>query len=140
MSDLLIVGKAPKSEVGKEFFLYHLDWWHEILHVLRKFGDKIYFDDFFIEECWLCPETPLLDESESKLLSGLLVKDVDNANIGYLLEKFYREDSLMIDYFDGDEDQLQAAYKERMGQFEEFVSFLSSCGGCRVKWHGMKDD
>ncbi len=140
MSDILIVGNQPKSEVGKEYFLHCLDWWHEILHVLKELDGEIPFEDWFVKECWLCPPTPFMDEEQSRVLFAILKGALETGRADRDLDSFYHEDELMIDYFNGDEEHMKAQKEERLEQLSEFAEFLSECGGCRVKWSFMDED
>ena len=141
MSDILILGTDPVSDAGKEFFLHVTDWWIQVTDVLDNVMEgEAPLDEWFVRECMFCPRTPWLNEEEAIFLSSLLKNKIEEGSMERGLEKYFREDALMMEYFDGDEDALQDSMQERMGQIRQFAKFLSECGGCRVKWHGMDDD
>jgi len=137
MADILIVGKRPGSEEGKEYFLHSTDWWLEILEVITSlFGSVAPIGDWFVRELMLAPLSPHMNAEESRRLSALLKTALEDGSAEASLEKYYRESPLMVDYFEGDEELLESNKEHRIDQIREFAKFLEACGGCEAKWHG----
>ncbi len=140
MSDILIEGFKPKSELGKEFYLHSTDYWYEILEVFDEFIPvNAQLDDFLFKECILCPRTPYLEENDAIEFSCILEKYLLKDSIKAFLLKMYKEDPLYIDYFEGDCEYMNESASERTGQIFSFISFLKASGGCRAKWDGIDD-
>ena len=141
MSDILIVGHAPLSDDGQEFFLHSTDWWFEILHVIEDlFSDRFPVNNLFSRDHDFAPPTPHLDADLSYELSLLLFEGIENGKARASLNRSYREDPILVNYFEGDEDQIDASLDERMKHLEEFAQFLKQCGGCSARWSWQRED
>lgn len=135
MSDVLLIGETPESEEGKEFFLHCSDWWYEMLEVINiSMSDDFPVDEYFYRDSLLAPPTPHMAAEESRRFSALLSDVINSGAARECLDKYYHEDPLLIDYFEGDEDKVSGTLEERLQQLEEFTRFLKNCGGCKAKW------
>ena len=77
MSDLLLIGRAPSTGEGNEFFLHCMDWWWDIYHVVETLlSDSFPVKELFYKDLWLAPPTPHLSQCEAHDLSGLLREKV----------------------------------------------------------------
>lgn len=140
MSDVLIVGFKPKSELGKEFCLDSTDWWYEILEVFDEFIPvNAELDDFLFKECMFCPRTPYLEENDAIEFACILEKYLFEDSIKSFLLKMYQDEPLYQEYFEGDIEFMEENVQERTDQISSFICFLKACGGCRAKWDGMDD-
>jgi hypothetical protein len=136
MSDILIVGKAPTSEDGKEYFLHCMDWWWDILFVIKRlFKDRYPVSEYFIRESDFTPPAPEMDEAESTKFAILLEASLKDGSARKCLEDIYRTNPNLIEYIDGDNELLTDTLNERMKQLEQFERFLKVCGGCNVRWY-----
>ena len=140
MADMLLVGTAPTSEDGKEFFLYSTDWWYDIFKVFIFLLSDIYpLDEYFTRDLLLAPPTPTMDGEESLKFSKLVDKIVQDGSARMCLGMIYNVDPIFSDYFDEDEEiknlQINEQINERIEQIETFSKFLKDCGGCAAKWY-----
>ena len=96
--------------------------------------DKFPIDDHFYEDCDFCPPTPHFDEITSRIFATELTSLIDGGCAKSFLENYFREDSLYIDYFGDDEEEITSNINERIEEMLAFSKFLMDCGGCEVTW------
>ena len=136
MADILIVGKAPTSKEGKEYFLHCLDWWWEILFVIdRLLKDKFPIDTCFVREMPLAAPSPTMNATESIELSKLVKGIIQDGSAKNCLRQIYRDVPVLLDYYGDDEGLIKSSSDERIEQLDTFAKFLESCGGCNVEWY-----
>ena len=140
MADILIIGIAPTSEEGKEYFLHCLDWWWEILLVIeRLLNEHIPVDAYFVREFPFAATAPKMDAEDSRQFSILLEEILQNGSARTCLRQIYRDDPVLLDHYGNDGDLLKSNLDERIEQLETFTRFLKSCGGCNLKWYSPED-
>ena len=134
MSDLLLIGRAPSTSEGNEYFLHCMDWWWDIYHVVETLlSDLFPVEDIFFSDVWLAPPTPHLSKVEAHILSGLLREKVLSREAEMCLRDWYRKDPNI----DDDDDAIDSLVQHRIEQIENFMTFLDACGGCKAKWYGV---
>lgn len=136
MSDLLLKGKNPSKEEGKEYFLHCMDWWWDIVSVMVILlgGDVV--EEAFYKDSWLTPPTPHFDADDAVFFAQVLEAATTPTRRVAALRDMYRSDP-NIDWSDEDIDSVS---EERDQQIQDFIAFLKSCGGCYAHWHGMTDE
>lgn len=141
MSDILIVGRSPTSEEGKEYFLHCQDWWWEILFVIKDlFKDRLPVKTYFVRESLLAAPAPRMDADVSSTFSELLENALADGSVDACLRKIYKENSTLYEYYGEDEELINDSLDERIVQLTKFAKFLKSCGGCDVKWYYPDDE
>lgn len=140
MADILIVGKAPTSNEGKEYFLHCLDWWWDILVVIdRLLRDKFPIDTRFVRAMTLAVPSPAMNATESIEFSKLVKDIVQDGSARACLTQIYRDDPVLLDYYGDNEGLLMSNIDDRIEQLDTFASFLESCGGCKARWYYPDD-
>ena len=134
MADIQIIGAAPKSSEGKEFYLHSTDWWWEIIEVFKKLLKDDY-EKYFIRESFLAMPTPSMDDEESFKFSVLVDNIMKDGTVSTCLRKIYKEEECLVDYYGDDEKLIDDGINHRIEQIKEFTKFLKSCGGCSVNWN-----
>ena len=136
MSDLLLIGRAPSTSEGNEYFLHCMDWWWDIYHVVETLlSDSFPVKELFYRDLWLAPPTPHLSQGEARDLSGLLREIVLSGGAEMCLREWYRNDPDI----DDDGDVIDEWVQHRLEQIGSLMTFLDACGGCKAKWHGADD-
>ena len=58
MSDLLLIGRAPSTSEGNEYFLHCMDWWWAIYNVVETLLTNSFpVEELFYRDSWLAPPT-----------------------------------------------------------------------------------
>lgn len=136
MSDMLLVGVAPTSEEGKEFFLHCNDWWYEILDVFIFLLADIYpMDEYFARDLLLAPPTPTMNAEESLKFSVLVNNILQDGTAKECLRMIYHIDPIYSAYYGEDEKLINDNINDRIEQIEALAKFLQYCGGCAAKWY-----
>ena len=136
MSDLLLIGRAPSTSEGNEYFLHCMDWWWDIYHVVETLlSDSFPVKELFYRDLWLTPPTPHLSQCEAHDLSGLLREKVLSGGAEMCLREWYRKDPDI----DDDGDIIDGWVQHRLEQIGSLMTFLDVCGGCKAKWHGVDE-
>ena len=136
MSDLLLIGRAPKTSEGEEYFLHCMDWWWDIYHVVETLlSDSFPVEELFYRDLWLGPPTPHLLKAEARTLSALLREKVYTREVEKCLREWYFKDPNVED----DGDVIDGWLQHRNEQIMIFIRFLDTCGGCKAKWYGVDE-
>lgn len=132
MSDLLLVGHAPSSPEGQEFFVHCMDWWWDIYDVIKRLlSDSYLVDVFFFPDMPLAPPTPHLSPGAALALSHKLDEKYKSGEIELYLHDIFRENPIRIE----DPEELEDGITQRLTQIREFIRFLAECGGCEARWN-----
>jgi hypothetical protein len=132
----LLVGMKPESEQGKEYFLHCLDWWHEILSVLRVIlKENLSFDEYFNSESLFTPPTPYVNAEQGARLGITILNKVTNGSVRTCLERLYDEDPIFIEAVADDINERVSRLDHREQQILELALFFNDCGGCRASWY-----
>lgn len=132
MSDLLLVGHAPSSPEGQEFFLHCMDWWWDIYHLIeRLLSDSYPVDVFFFPDMLLAPPTPHLSPIGALALSRKLEEKWVSKEIAMCLRDIFRDHPIQVE----DPEELEQEIAQRLMQIREFIRFLAASGGCEARWH-----
>ncbi|MEE4382806.1 MAG: hypothetical protein V2J02_12475 [Pseudomonadales bacterium] len=139
MSDVLLVGIAPRSDEGRELFVSCTDYWHDVVRVCRVlFTDRFPVDATFYADRWLAPPTPHLGDAQARRLAELIDQAFAGDEVARTLDRYYREDALMVEFYGDEEDRIEAAIEDRCELIRELAAFLRASGGCEARWHDAR--